>query len=197
MARTRDEDAYASTRGTLLDAGVTLIRARSYADVGINDVLIACNVPKGSFYHYFRSKEDFGLSVATHYHDAQMASAKAILGDEREKPIRRVRAFFATARKDFARRNYGDGCLMCNLSTELGDQHPAFQALLARQWKALAVELAQCLGAKERRSIGLGHLSSIEAADMLLNAWSGALVRMKAERSAKPLRLFEKTFFNF
>lgn len=195
MARTRNEEAFAAARDDLLAVGERLIRAGSYEGVGINDILKASGVPKGSFYHYFESKEAYGLEVARFYHARQMETARRVLGDEEPEPQERLRRFFGEALKDFAARDFADGCLMCNLSTELADGNHAFQTLLRTQWRELSAEIADCLAQFDRTEIGLAHLSPQEAADWLLNAWSGALTRMKAERNAKPLRLFLKSVF--
>ncbi len=195
MARTRNIDNYDEARGRLLSIGMDLIRGESYAAIGINDVLKAADVPRGSFYHYFESKQAFGLQVAQHYHDAQLASAREVLRDDQRAPLECLQAFFRNAQADYAARGFGSGCLMCNLSTEMADRNDAFQLLLKSHWRELANEIADCIARLDRADIGLEALSDHEAADWLLNAWSGALTRMKAERSAVPLQLFQKSVF--
>ncbi|ERP99945.1 Transcriptional regulator AcuR [Labrenzia sp. THAF35] len=195
MARIRNEAAYESAKTRLLDVGMTLIRENSFDGIGINDVLRESGVPKGSFYHYFDTKEDFGLEVARHYHRDQLAFAKACLSDRKRSPVERLEAFFSGAREGMKDRGYAQGCLMCNLSTELADQKPVFQAELDRHWQALTGELEICLRETDLSRIGLSHLSPAQAADWLMNSWSGALTRMKASRSDEPLALFMRTIF--
>jgi TetR/AcrR family transcriptional repressor of nem operon len=196
MARTRNEHAYESARERLLETGVDLIWAGSYAGTGINDVLKASGVPKGSFYHYFDSKESFGIAVAQHYNAAQLESARLLLQDEARPPIERLRTFFETARHSMHERDYARGCLMCNLSTELADEMPTFQAALQEHWRALVAEVALCLAEVDLAELRLQHLPPQEAADWLMNSWSGALTRMKATRSDQPLSLFMQATFN-
>ena len=195
MARTRNEEAFGAARDQLLAVGVALIRANSYDGVGINDILKAGGIPKGSFYHYFDSKEAYGLAVARFYHAGQMEAARAVLRDKSRKPLARLKRYFTGALDHYAARDFAEGCLMCNLSTELADENPAFQALLKNQWQELSAEIAACIAQLDRKAVGLAHLSEAEAADWLLNAWSGALTRMKAQRDAGPLRLFLKSVF--
>lgn len=195
MARTRDDDAYTNSRSQLLDAGLVLIRSGSYKSVGINDVLKETGVPKGSFYHYFDSKQDFGLAVAKHYHADQLQSAKSILRQDGAPALNRLVTFFQTALDYFKSHGFAQGCLMANLSTELADQDEVFQAVLKDHWQALSSEIAHCIAECDKTEINLAHLSDQEAADWLLNSWSGALTRMKAERSASPLKLFLKSTF--
>ena len=195
MARTRDQQTYDAARERLLDTGEQLFRQKSFAETGINDVLKEAGVAKGSFYHYFRSKEDFGIAVAGRYAQAQSGFAHRILNDRAVPPLTRLRNFFEAARADMADRGFAQGCLMCNLTTELADEFPAFQAELKENWTALSAEIAACLRDADLSSVGLSHLTADEAADWLLNAWSGALTRMKATGDDGPLNLFLKSVF--
>lgn len=195
MARTRNEEAYNDARSKLLDVGVNLIRSASYEGVGINDVLREGQVPKGSFYHYFDSKQHFGLEVARHYHAQLLEGAKALLSDAEVPPLDRLKSFFRSAYADFETREFSQGCLMCNLTTELADEEPAFQAVLKDNWNDMSAALAACISEIDKAEIGLSHLTDAEAADWLLNSWSGALTRMKATRDGTPLRLFLKSTF--
>ncbi len=195
MARPKNVDKYEATKMRLLEHGMALMRSQSYSGLGINDVLKAAKAPNGSFYHYFGSKEAFGLEVANHYHSQQMQFADDILEDSLKPPLVRLKYFFEAASEEFRSRKYADGCLMCNLSTELADTSEIFQKNLKRHWKSLTRKVAKCISLLDRNEIGLSHLSDQEAADWLMNAWSGALVRMKADRSGVPLKLFVKSVF--
>ena len=195
MARTRNETQFNEARQRLLTLGEDLIRSRSYADVGINDVLKTAGIPKGSFYHYFDSKQDFALAVAQHYHNKQLAAAKAVLHSAREPAAARLKRFFQTALNDYRARGFRQGCLMCNLTTELADEALVFNQLLQNQFAELSAVIAGCLHDIDLNTLGLDHLTNDQAADWLLNAWSGALTRMKATQDSTPLDLFMKSVF--
>lgn len=195
MARPRNNKAYGESRIRLLDAGEEVIRSTSFAETGISDVLQVAEVPKGSFYHYFDSKEAFGIAVAHHYHDMQMAGARRCFADTSKTPIQRLRGFFEDARADMAKRGFGDGCLMCNLSTELAAAKPEFQVILDTHWIALVAEMSGAIAEVDMADLNLAHLTPDQAADWLMNAWAGALTRMKASRDDTPLALFMLTIF--
>ena len=55
------------TIDTILEIGTDLILKNGYNNVGLNKILQAANIPKGSFYYYFNSKEDFGVQVIEYY----------------------------------------------------------------------------------------------------------------------------------
>ena len=196
MTKSRSPDTYGTARTKLLDSGQELIRANSFNAVGLKEILDACQVPKGSFYHYFDSKEAFGIAIAQHYHAAELARARGYFGDVSKPPKDRLLAYFQDAYAQMEQRGFSGGCLMCNLSTELGRDQDALRAELATHWEALVAEIAGCLTQMELAELGLGHLPPEAAADWLLNSWSGALTRMKATRSGAPLALFLRTVFN-
>jgi len=195
LARPRDENTQMINRERLLDAGEHAFRKASFSECGINDILSNSGVPKGSFYHHFTSKEAFGIAVADRYNEAQIAAARACLEDPSFPHIDRVRLFFEQARADMGKRQFAQGCLMCNLSTELADERPAFQAALDTHWQGMTAVLAKCLDNIELSEIRLEHLTPAQAADWLMNAWSGALTRMKASGNDEPLALFMRTIF--
>ena len=51
------------TKLEILKAGMSIISRQGFNSTGIDAILKKANVPKGSFYHYFASKKDFGLKV--------------------------------------------------------------------------------------------------------------------------------------
>ncbi|RJF95970.1 TetR/AcrR family transcriptional regulator [Noviherbaspirillum saxi] len=58
---------YQDTRERILSAGEALILARGFSAVGLSEILGKAEVPKGSFYHYFKSKEGFGVALLERY----------------------------------------------------------------------------------------------------------------------------------
>ena len=51
------------TRELLLRAGVEALTAKGFSATGIDEILRRVGVPKGSFYHHFKDKEDCALKV--------------------------------------------------------------------------------------------------------------------------------------
>src|SRR5581483_10819288 len=100
-----------STKQRLLDAGLTMLLAHGYNDLGIQALLEATHIPKGSFYHHFKDKEDFALQVLDQYMRGVHASLDACLGDPGRPPLERVRRFFETTQESYREQGYM-GCLM-------------------------------------------------------------------------------------
>src|SRR5260221_14089448 len=88
--------ATATTKERILDAAEEIMLQKSFHSVGLNEILSAVKVPKGSFYHYFQSKEQFGVELLKHYvADASVFKRRALLTPELgENPAERLAAYF-------------------------------------------------------------------------------------------------------
>ena len=117
--------AKTTTKAALVDAGTRLILEQGYHQTGIQDVLQAAGVPKGSFYYYFPSKEAFGQAVIAQFAAAYLARLEQYLRDTTASPLTRLRRHDEDLLARFERRGCRGGCLIGNLSQELADQTPA------------------------------------------------------------------------
>jgi AcrR family transcriptional regulator len=94
------------TKQILLEQGMAMLLRQGYHDLGIAAVLEPTGVPKGSFYHHFQSKEDFGLQAIDLYMSEVHAGLDACLGDERVPPLQRVRSFFEATQDKYRGEGY-------------------------------------------------------------------------------------------
>jgi TetR/AcrR family transcriptional regulator, transcriptional repressor for nem operon len=191
-APSRDAD----TRERLLAAGVTLFGEKGFNGCGLNEVLQLANVPKGSFYHYFGSKEEFGVAVIERARDEHLAEMRPMLSDRRMTPRSRLRAIFEHAKAECAATGPTVECLIPKLALETGRlSEPVHAAVKCayQQWSAL---LAQVI----REGQALGEIERKHDADRLANVlvmlWEGAAIRMQIERSIAPLEDFQAFVFD-
>jgi len=111
---------YKHCRSTILDRGTELIRQKGYHNVGINEILKVCGIPKGSFYNFFKSKEDF-IEQSMRNYGAQGASMiEQYLTDASQTPINRLKRFYQAMIENFDSEGCTSGCLLANLSMEIG-----------------------------------------------------------------------------
>src|ERR1700722_12809226 len=82
--------AAASTRDHLIDVGLELMRRHGYGATGLQEILAAAAVPKGSFYHHFGSKEEFAAAVLERYIALAAEHGRQVLGNMRQAPLRRL-----------------------------------------------------------------------------------------------------------
>lgn len=183
------------TRDRIVTAGRRHIFRKGFHPTGLAEVLSDAGVPKGSFYHWFSSKEDLGLSVLDDYvreYDAYLAE---LLGDDGTSPLARLRRFFDDGVRRFTELGAVDGCLVGNLGQELADQDESFRPRLAAALAGWRDQLAAVIAAAiEQGELG-SSLDPVELADFVLDAWEGALLRMKIDASVEPLHNFRRAVF--
>ena len=195
MARTRDETKFNQCRENLLEVGERLFLNSSFNCVGLNDILKQAEIPKGSFYHYFDSKEDLGLQVIEHYHRSNYAALQDLLQDASLSPYQQLRAFYENNISHFSEIGYCQGCLMANLSQEIADVNENLRCKIASLSKQTVDAVAGCIEKMENNELNLAHLRPFEAAQILMNSWQGAIMKMKLEKSREALDVFMKFFF--
>jgi TetR/AcrR family transcriptional regulator, transcriptional repressor for nem operon len=187
----------APTRDLLIEVGTNLIAEHGYNATGINAVLKEAGVPKGCFYHYFSSKEAFGLAVIEAAAVDDEVSVQALLGDVRTVPLERLKAFFAAKRADMVACKHRRGCLIGNLGQEMSAHSDVLRDALDAIWQRRERQLAACLQDGQhdgsiRRDIDVAALASF-----ILAGWQGALLRSKIVRDCTPLVDFECTLLAF
>jgi TetR/AcrR family transcriptional repressor of nem operon len=188
-------DSKETTKVALLKAGRRIIVEKGYNHTGIQEVLQEVGVPKGSFYHFFSSKEDFGLEIINRDAALHHQTVEQYLGDISLSPLSRIRNYFEDKLSEFESLHYREGCLLGNLSQEMADQNERFRTRLQAAMVQWRDRFAQCL----REAQAAGELSSEwdaqELAEYCLNSWEGALLQMKVTKSDKPLKAFMKVTF--
>lgn len=118
------------TRATIIRIGTDLISRQGFNATGIDAVLKEAGVPKGSFYHYFRSKEEFGLAVIDHFAERYDQRLDTFLNDDEVTPLNRVRNYLESGLARLEQNRCSKGCLIGNLGQELADQHERFRVRL-------------------------------------------------------------------
>ena len=180
----------ATTKERILDAAEGLMLAKSFHSVGLNEILSAVQVPKGSFYHYFASKEQFGVEMLKHYVDGATAyKTKMLLSPVPEAdPLQRLLTYLEGT---IAKSHEAEGkcpCLVIKLSAEVGDFSEPMRQVLAegsRQWIGILQQLIQ-------EGIASGSIAArIDPAAMapvIQDLWTGAMQRAATTRGTAPLR---------
>ncbi len=178
-------------RNRLLAAGLDLVHARGFSASGVKDITDAAGVPKGSFYAYFPSKEAFAAAILEHYWADIEARLLPILAADGSAQERLTRFFHALADEHEA----GDfllGCLVGNLSLELGGSSDPVRAELLRILERWDEALTRCVRAGQEAAGGVRRdLEAGQLAAQLIEAWEGAALRGKVTRSRIPYDRFE------
>ena len=179
-----------STREHLLEIGLRHLRLTGYTATGVKDILDLAGVPKGSFYHYFPSKEAFASDLISRYAQIEAERVHRILDDSTVSPLKRLRSYFQELSTANGYHAEVSGCLIGSMSLEVADHNETLQTQLRSLFEVLQSSVASVL----RLAIQHGDLDQTakpdDLADFLVNSYEGALVRMKADRCNRPLENF-------
>jgi len=177
----------ASTKNRILEAGAEIIHLKGFYHTGIQEILSAAEVPKGSFYNYFKSKDDFGLQLIDYFVEYYAHLSKNILEDGTIPPLERIRRLLEWFIEFFKSKDYAYGCPIGNLAQEMGDLSPAFREKLKMALDSIVDIYSRLLAKAQREGKISQSLDVREAAYFLVSSWHGALVHMKAVKGPEPL----------
>ncbi|WP_201788316.1 TetR/AcrR family transcriptional regulator [Mesorhizobium sp. ORS 3428] len=145
----------------MIEEGLRMLLERGYNGLGVQAVLETTNSPKGSFYHYFRSKEDFALKVIDTYVAGVHALLDRCMSDRALPPLQRIRLFFETVARSYRDEGYL-GCLMGGLGQELSGVSEVFREKIEWCFSSIAQRLAPAIedGATGRDCAGNNRCAS-------------------------------------
>ncbi|WP_353473571.1 TetR/AcrR family transcriptional regulator [Salipiger sp. H15] len=193
--RPRGTPDASEARQKLIRAGLVHLTERGYSSVGVDEILKAAGVPKGSFYHHFRGKADFGLALVAAYNAYFTELLDRAFLNEGRAPLDRLRVFTEKAEEGMARHGFRRGCLVGNLGQEMGALPDEFRAALTcvlEDWQARTARLLR--EAQAQGTLSPDH-DPEALAEVFWIGWEGAVLRAKLELRPEPLRRFATTFF--
>jgi len=173
-------------RENLLNQGVALLMQQGYHGTGLQEILDAVQIPKGSFYNYFGSKENFGAAVIEHYITPYIEQISRYLAEDPDA-LSALQRYFNESIAELARTDFKGGCLLGNLIGEIGDSSEVCRVALQTTLNSYRDVLQLGLSLAQQQGTIRNDKSARELADLLVNTWQGALLRMKVERSTAPL----------
>ena len=183
------------TRSEIIRIGTDLISRQGFNATGIDAVLKEAAVPKGSFYHYFKSKEEFGLAVIDRFAEGFERRLDTFLSDEEVTPLNRIRNFLETGLARVTQNQCTKGCLIGNLGQEMADLNERFRTRLDEVFNNWKERFAACLAEAQQR----GELPQSQdvhlLAGFILSGWEGAILRAKVTKSPQPMRDFIEVLF--
>ncbi|TYL49528.1 TetR family transcriptional regulator [Marinomonas sp. IMCC 4694] len=178
------------TRDALLRAGMLMLTESGFTRSGIDPILKSIGVPKGSFYHYFSSKEVFGLAVLARYRRYFEAKLDYFLLDDAFPPLVRLQRFAQDAQDGIIRHDYKRGCLVGNLEQESTHLSDELREQLQQTYQSWQIRVAASLQlALDKGDVVL--LDSIEnTSQAFWVGWEGAVHRTRLMKNTQPLSVF-------
>jgi TetR/AcrR family transcriptional regulator, transcriptional repressor for nem operon len=173
-------------RNNILAVGQRIMSGKGFSAVGLNEILTEAKVPKGSFYHYFGSKDAFGEALLESYFEDYLADIDRILGQAGLPMAARLLQYFDAWRTNQSFLDCQGKCLAVKLAAEVADLSEAMRAVLKRGTAGIIGKLAAGIEA----GVADGSLAvdgePKRVAESLYQLWLGASVMVKIVRSAEP-----------
>ncbi|TYA74000.1 TetR/AcrR family transcriptional regulator [Seonamhaeicola marinus] len=185
MGKTAKHDAKADY---LLEKGMEILWFKGYNATSVNDIVKAAEVPKGSFYFYFESKEDFVVKAIDKYFGMMFTPANEILQDKTKSPKERLLAFNAYRIAELKEQlNCKMGCMVCNISNEMSEHSENIRRAIVVKMDYMIATIAQIV--QEAKDLGeiTNPMSAEDIAAFIEDAGRGAMVRMKEMKSGEPI----------
>jgi TetR/AcrR family transcriptional repressor of nem operon len=172
----------------LLEQGVSLLLEKGYHATGLKEILDTVQIPKGSFYNYFNSKEQFAAEAIHHYIEPFILRLSAHLQNPALDGLTALKTYYAELITEVEQSGFKGGCLLGNLMGEIGDTSPLCQKALLDAVERYSNLQKTALERGQQQGKVRVDRSAKSMADLMLNGWQGALLRMKVEQSVDPLK---------
>ena len=185
----------ANKRQELIQVGSEIIIRQGFNAASINEILTTAGVPKGSFYYYFSSKEDFGLAIIEDFAHKYLQKLKNTLEDTQFSPLTRLHNLFELKIADMGSCQCTDGCLIGNLAQELSAQNELFRDRLNQVFVNWEECFRQCLQAAYEAGEISEDSQIDDLAKFILSSWEGAILQAKVTKSLLPMQTFVKILF--
>lgn len=186
--------SYGDTREALLQAGLIWLTQNGFHGTGLEPMLRFAEVPKGSFYHYFDSKEVFALAVLGRYRHYFESKLDHYLFDDDFPALARLQNFVESAKSGMQKYAFKRGCLVGNLEQESSALPESIRLAVLDTYQSWQNKIANCLVVAQQQGL-LASDADVEAlAYVFWIGWEGAVARARLLKSSQPLEQFEKFY---
>ena len=182
---------YSDTRQHLLDTGHLMMVVKGFTGVGLNEILQTAGVPKGSFYHYFASKEDFALQALEFIYQPRLQRYAEALSNPALSPRQRILSYYGELLAHFRQQERLEyHCFIGSLSFEMSELLPAIGQQVEAVLQQSALTLQHCLEQAQQAGELAADEDCANLAAFIANAWQGVLTRLKVGSQTQPVEEF-------
>ncbi|MDC0612666.1 TetR/AcrR family transcriptional regulator [Vibrio sp.] len=181
------ERDFSDTRKEILKSGVEIITENGFMSSGIDTIVKRVGVPKGSFYHYFKSKEEFGCEVIAEYGRYFAKKLDRHLSNKEQPSLNRMDSFVQDAKQGMLKFNFRRGCLVGNMMQESPQLSDACNAQLRHVLDSWKDKIRQCLIEASQTNQCKNDIDTDLYANLFWSGWEGAVMRAKLFESTAPL----------
>ena len=182
--------ATTDTKQRIIEAAAQAMIEKSYNGVGLNEILTEAGVPKGSFYHFFKSKENLGIAVIEKAAADKCHRLRTFFTDRSKTPLTRLRHFYEWVRQDVQEGNVRTECVLCKLALEQAALSDPMRAAIRGSFDQFKALLAQLI--REAQAAGEidANLDPERLSDFLIVSFQGAMIRVEIDDDIRPIDTF-------
>lgn len=178
---------YDDTRQHLLDTGHRMMAEKGFTSVGLNEILQTAGVPKGSFYHYFKSKESYGQALLEDYFVGYLSDMERRLTLPGLNACERLMDYWQGWQNRCTLEGHGDECLVVKLSAEVADLSESMRLTLRDGAERIVARITTCLE-QGQLDKSLPEADARQLAETLYQLWLGASLLNKLQRTGQSLQ---------
>lgn len=192
----KQSDKNVDKKIAIIQKSINIMHLKGYNATGVQELVDAAGIPKGSFYNYFKSKEDFAIEGLKYFADRFQKTIEQNLNDKSFTPIKRLEKLFTQLIEWYTDEfKFKSGCFAGNLCQEMGDVNKPICKAVEKLFISSVQHFKHCLQ-EAQQSGEIDHTIDVEKlAEAIWNSWEGALMRMKTSENAKPLENFKYMVF--
>lgn len=177
----RTADPNAPTKEKLLDAAMKLMLAKGFTSASVDEICAEAGATKGSFFHFFKSKEELGKAVVEHFHCRQQTGFAAAPFNAEKDPLLRALGMIDAVAKAMADPRTPKSCIIGNFSQELAPTHPEFRSLCAAKFDHWIDAFASDLRDAARQRTPPAQVDARGLAGLFVSIIQGSLILIKAK----------------
>ena len=185
MSRTSPSETI-DVRQNILATGQRVMAAKGFSAVGLNEILSTAGVPKGSFYHYFGSKDAFGVAMLEAYFEEYLAEMDLTLAQPGFTTAQRLMNYFQAWQSAQSFSDCQGKCLAVKLGAEVADLSEPMRGVLQRGTAGIVSRLAAATEAGMKDGSLVLDSDAGSTAQSLYQLWLGASVMVKIVRHTGP-----------
>lgn len=174
-------------RNLILESSFDLVLCKGFVGVGLQEILKNCNVPKGSFYHYFESKEAFGCALLEEYITDYQQRLEQLWSNNNSAQDKVLNYFDVWIYDEKIQCGWAETCLIVKLAAEVSDLSEDMRLILDAGTKRLVAKIAHLL--EQGTQEGSIHIQAkaSDVAQVIYQMWLGAALLSKLQKDKTPL----------
>ncbi|MBN3868033.1 TetR/AcrR family transcriptional regulator [Gluconobacter kondonii] len=173
-------------RRAIVDAARPLIGSQGFSAVGISQIIEVAGIPKGSFYHYFESKEAFGEELLHLYISDYLAKMDVMFGASRKNGREKILAYCQFWWETHVDGKTGDKCLIVKLGAEVSDLSERMRHILKKGTEQAVERITAIIRAGQEDGSIQSAMNSYILAQALYQQWLGATLMVKITKDSHP-----------